>query len=577
VRSARRDGGAIGHLPPVLLAAAVAVSLALLLEYGAGLNFFADEWSWVIYRRGFSASAFFAPHVEHISVLPVAFYKLLMASFGLTSTAPYRIVSIALLAATAFVLFAYLRRRVGDWLALLACLLLLFMGAAWADLLWPFEMTLVGSLAAGVGMLVALERRDRRGDLGACGLLTISILCSSLGISFVLAAVVDVVQRRAEWRRRLFIPLVPFAIYVAWYAAYGYRSDHHVTIHNVLTSPIYLVNGIGSGLQSLLGLLPALGTGHDVTWGWLALAVAAVAVMARLRRGPRPRAELWPAAVAAASFWLLAGADLIPGREPTQSRYQYVGAALVLMVLAELFRGVRPRRTAVWVGVVALVALAVASSIRSLDQAHDYLRTQTALSRADLGAIEVARRTVDPAFAPTQAVAGPLLLPVTAGPYLAAADALGSPADSPAELARAPGVDRAWADDVLGHALPVRLSATAGTPRPAGRAPSLRSGRSLGAREAGPCAVVPAGARRGVVFAPRSATTLIRLGPGSAAIVQAQRFATGSYPLAVGGVDGGTQSALEIPRDRWQRPWRVRLYANQRVSICSASRRTARR
>jgi hypothetical protein len=561
----------MGHLPPVLLTAAVTASVVLLLEYGAGLNFFADEWSWVIYRRPFSADAFLYPHVEHISVLPAAVYKLLMALFGMTSTAPYRAVSVALLAVTTYVLFAYLRRRVGDWLALLGCLLLLFLGAAWQDLLWPFEISLIGSLAAGAAMLLVLERRSRRGDLAACGLLTVSVLCSSLGISFLLAAIVDVVQRRAEWRRRAFIPAIPALIYAIWYATWGDKAAHHVTAHNVLTAPIYLVNGVASALQSLLGLLPPLGTGHDVTWGWVALAALAAAAVRRLRRGPRPRAELWPVAVAAASFWLLAGADYIPGREPTQSRYQYIGAALVLMVLAELFRGVRPRRAAVWVGIVAVVALAVTSGVRSLDQAHTYLRTQTALSRADLGAIEIARRTVAPTFAPTEDIAGPVILPLTAGPYLAAVDALGSPADSPAELASAPGTIRAWADDVLGHALPVSLSSTSSAPRPAGRAPSLRDGRSLGARRAGPCLEIPAGARRGTVFAPGAATTVIRLAPGSPAILQAQRFATGSYPFTVGSIDGGTQSVLEIPRDRWHRPWRVRLLANQRVSICGAS------
>lgn len=575
-RPADRSGtsswaGVVDALPLILLCIAVAESTLLLLDYTSGLNFWGDEWSFVIYRRAFSAPAFFLPHGEHISVLPVAVYKLLMSLFGLTSTTPYRIVSVVVIGVAAFVVFAYLRRRVGDWLALLACVGLVFLGAAWQDLLWPFEMSLVGSLVSGIGMLLALERRDRRGDLTACGLLTISILCSSLGVSFLLAAIVEVAQRRSEWRGRAFVPAIPGVIYVVWYVTYGYMAEHHVTVHNVLTSPIYLVNGVAAALQSFLGLMPALGAHHHVTWGWVALAALVVAVAVHLRRGPRPRPELWPLVAAAASFWLLAGANYSPGRSPTESRYQYIGVAFVLMILAEVFHGARLRRPAAWAGVVAVVGLAVWSGLHDLDRGRLYLREQTALSRADLGAIEVARRTVDPDFDPTMDVAGPVTLPLTAGPYLAAADALGSPADTPAELAAAPDIARAWGDDVLGHALPVTLGGSSSRSATAGPAPMLLGGAAA-ARVRGACVdVPPAATAKGAVFAPAGPTTLIRVPRGPLAIVQMRRFATGSFPFTAGGVDGGTTGLLRIPPDRVARPWRVRVTAKQGVTMCNAS------
>ena len=98
--------------------------------------------------------------------------------------------------------FVYVRERLGDIPALIAAAVVLFLGPAWQDLLWSFQIGLVGSLATGVFALLALERTSRRGDLAACALLVGSIGLSNLGVSFVLAAAVMLaIQRRlaAAW------------------------------------------------------------------------------------------------------------------------------------------------------------------------------------------------------------------------------------------------------------------------------------------------------------------------------------------------------------------------------------------
>ena len=59
--------------------------------------------------------------------------------------------------------------------------LLLFLGPAWSDLLWPFELAFVGSVLFGLAMLLALDRDDARGDVAACAFLAISLGFSSLG------------------------------------------------------------------------------------------------------------------------------------------------------------------------------------------------------------------------------------------------------------------------------------------------------------------------------------------------------------------------------------------------------------
>ena len=96
---------------------------------------------------------FLDPYNDHIILAPLSIYKALLAAFGMSSALPFQIVSILVFLLSVVLLFIYLRSRVGDWLALLGVILILFLGAGWNTLLWPFRS---GSLA-----------RSRRGS-GLC-------------------------------------------------------------------------------------------------------------------------------------------------------------------------------------------------------------------------------------------------------------------------------------------------------------------------------------------------------------------------------------------------------------------------
>ena len=137
------------------------------------------------------------------------------------SALPYRVVSTALFLLSAALLFVFLRRRVGDWPAVAATAIVLFLGAAWEDLLWSFQMTYFGSMAAGLGALLALERGDRRGEAVACALLVVSVVFGSLGLSFAIGAAVYVLLL-PERRRRLYVFLVPLAVYALWWLGWGH-------------------------------------------------------------------------------------------------------------------------------------------------------------------------------------------------------------------------------------------------------------------------------------------------------------------------------------------------------------------
>ena len=65
------------------------------------------------------------------------------------------------------------------------------------------------------------------------------------------------------------------------------------------------------------------------------------------RLGSVPR-WLWVVGAIALSYWLLAAFNLAPGRDATASRYQYVGGIFLLLIAAELVRGLRLAPRAIW-------------------------------------------------------------------------------------------------------------------------------------------------------------------------------------------------------------------------------------
>ena len=330
----------------LVLAVAVASSGALLLRLQSRLTFFADEWQFLLDRRGSSVGVFLDPHNDHIALAPVSIYKALLATFGMSSAAPFQVASTALFLLSTILLFVLLRSRVGDWAALLGTILVLFLGAAWVDLLWPFQIAFFGSMAAGLGALLALDRDDRAGDRVACLLLVASTAFLEMGIAFAVAALVNVALGRRPRGRRLYVGLVPIALYAVWYAGWGHQSTSRVTFHNLLHSPGYVFDIASQAIAALLGLAtPLTGDGHNLVglpWGRALLVVAIVLSIWRLRRVGGPSRGLWTALALGLTFWFLASLNAYSFlREPSDGRYVYPGAVFVLLIAAELLRGVR--------------------------------------------------------------------------------------------------------------------------------------------------------------------------------------------------------------------------------------------
>jgi hypothetical protein len=563
------------NAPMVLFGLAALAASVLLLALDSALTFYQDSYAFLVRRQDLSADSLFSPHNEHIVVLPVAIYRTLIEIFGMDSAWPEQVINTALLAAAAIVLFAYVRRRVGDWLALFAAIVILFFGPGWNVLIWEFQIGFSGSMAAGVAMLLALDRRDRFGDIAACLLLVVSMAFSSVGVAFAVGAVVDVWLRRDEGvLRRAFVPGVGLVLFAAWYLGYGHEAESTLSVRSVATSPAYVFDGLAASLDSLLGLnsrpVSAESTG-DISWGrpLLVALVVLVAVLWLPRHRMTPR--IWVVAAIALTFWGLAAANFVPGRDPESSRYMYMGAVLLVLLLAEIFNGVRPSNRILAVFAVATTA-AVASNLVLLTDGKRYLAAQSQFARADIGALEIARDVVHPKFLLDPSFAGtPSLVDVQAGPYFEAADAHGYLGDSPAQIFEEPEHMRERADDVLVHALrlgviPVPLNA----PVPGGPPTIAGADHPLG-RQQGSCLTLPGGTgEQMATLQVGPPGPVIHLSPGEPAQLGIRRFSRGDFPVVLADIAGGDSAKLRIPPDRSRVPWELGVQADQEVSVCGA-------
>jgi hypothetical protein len=532
-----------------LLLAAMALAAAYIVTLGSKLSFLLDDWGYIVLRRGNDFENWVRPDNEHFVAGPVTVWKLLITVFGIDSMLPFKLVSTALFLIGIWFLYLWTRRRIGDWVALIGMVALLFCGAAFDDLLWFASITFLGSMAGGLGMLVALDRQDRRGDLLACLGLSVSLIFSSLWVAFAAGAALDILLRRRKrpWLGRVFIVAVPALIYVAWWIGWGHEAESALSLHNIVRSPIWVFDSIAAAVAALLGLaVPAEGmtTPNGLDWGRPLTGALLLLALWRLWKMPRIPRSLWVVLAVAFVYWTLGGFDVKSGRVASASRYQYTGGAFVLMIAAGLLSGVRFQRR---LAIPALVVLgaAVLPNVVFFHEAYESYRRTSQIERADLAALEITRPRVDPAFRIEEEDADTGYVPVEAEAYFEARDADGSPAYDQAELTEAPEHARVPADKVMAAALAVELG---GLPAgPAGRCHS----------EAIEGGVLSLPVLRGGVALRSSAPVHLALG----------RF-SGAYPVALGDLEPGSWAELRIPTDLSGRPWQLQASGEGRLRLC---------
>lgn len=534
----------------LLAAGAICLSGGLLLHWLSRLTFWRDEWGFLLHRRGWSLNTFFDPAVEHLVAIPILIYKLLLEIFGMDSPAPFQLVAVITFLASLGLVYLYVRPRAGAWLALAAILPILFLGPAWDDLLFPYQLTWFGSVACGIAALFCLERRLPGWDIAATGLLCAGLLYSDAGIPFVAGALVEIGMRPDRFRR-VYVALVPTLLWVVWYLGWGHTAQTFVSVHNLANVPSYVLDGLSSSVAALLGLSTppgggAVGTASSLEWGRPLLLAALVVACWRIYRIGTPSPRLVATIVILLGFWALTGLNSSVLGLPTVGRYQYFGVVLLVLVAAELLRGVRIGPWAIVV-VLAVSVAAAASNVIRLKDAAAGLNQIAQQTRGGLAALELARDRVNPDLELTQENSDVDYIGLlNAGAYLSAVDAFGSPAYSPAELANAPEAGRVAADKVSATALGIALQPTA-----AGQARCLVVHLASGTGEA----IVPAD---GFVLRARGAGVHASL----------RRYASPPSPIDLGTLPAGRPELLRIPADRSSQPWRLQVTGKGPLAVC---------
>jgi hypothetical protein len=532
----------------LVLAIAVLASGALLLALDSQLTFIADDWELLVAREGWGPDVFLSPFHENIVIGPALVFKLLLAIFGMSSAVPFYIVSISLFLLSAVLLFVYLRGRIGDWPALIGAFLVLFLGAAFEDLLWAFQLGYFGSMAAGLGMLLALDRGDERGDRIACGLLAMSLAFSSLGIVFAVGALASIVLANKPRGRRLYVGLLPLALFAVWWLGWGHEAESHISLENLAHLPAYAFNAAAAGFTSLLGLATNDGSQPDqahLIWGQILVPIAAALVTLRAVRDKGISRGLAIALVLAFTFWALAGLNRSGERFPTSSRYQYPSAVFLLLIVGEALRGLRVPRLAI--AAAAAVAVAAALGGISLMQREHEDRWEPAADsiRSSLAAVDLAGASAMTAFP----VVFPPNITVSDRRYLAAVGDRGSPALSEAELLKRPEAERAGADLTMAQALGLSLA----PPR---------------SRAVGRCQTLASSAAGDTGLTLLRGEFTMKNEASSPVEVMLGRFSD-ELSVNLGPVDPQVTTSLAIPVDNATQPWRLGLIGSGPVRLCT--------
>jgi hypothetical protein len=537
------------------LAVAMCISATWMMIAGNGLSFTNDDLFYYaqyvahgtsdIRPSGGGLEYFFAPSNGHLQLGGKLLYRGIFETFG-ANYAVFRAANVAGLMVCVGLFFELARRRVGPWVALVPCLSLLSLGYAWEAFIWAFDLHTTYALALGLGAILALQRGDRRGDIVACALLTLSIAMIELGLAVAVGIAISVLLLPDRWRR-IWIFLIPVALYGCWWLWAAKFDQPGIELANVKLIPHTVTDALAAIAGSVFGLNP---TGEGVFepltgvtgWGSALATLATVALVWRISCGGVPR-TLWVFLAVVLAYWVLIA---IGGRAGDSSRYIFAGTLLVFLVAADALAGARLPTIAV-VAALAIVALAIPPNVAKLYDGRGPQLDDATNSRVEYAMLDLVEGPIPPEYAPGKDkrvtdLGGVVFTPMPAGDYLEAAERfghLGMPLD---ELRGESQQRREIADASLVGALRLALEPVSPPADPAA-CPSALEGR--------PGASV-------FFFPPRRGTLLGSRGERPIKVAVG-RFGEGSSGLVLGKLGAGGWGRLAFPPDSAPDRWFVVL------------------
>jgi hypothetical protein len=549
-----------------VLGTAMLCSAGLILYAAHGQGFAIDELFYygrvaakqgqLVHYAPFSPEYLLAPFNGHLPLGGRFVYELVFATVGADYTV-FVLINIATLLAVVALVFELARRRVGNAAALAPCIVLLFLGFAREQLLWPLDFNTAAALAAGLAAVLAVQREDRRGDVLACLALLASVAMIELGLAFAMGIGLWLaISRPRDVLRRAWIVAVPVVLYAAWYVwarKFGQSEAHSGNLHLI---PETFMHGAAAALGSLTGTNPIVAGTYvgSVTWFGRALAVAiGIALLVRIWGRSLPR-TIWIWLLVLGVYWLLLA---IAARPAEGSRYILVSAVLIVLIAADMAR--RRLSDPVALVLLALAAVALPANIVQLtkDRGGDTLHHDPPVSSTEFAMLELARDHVDPEYVVTAdprvgEVDGGLFIGIPAGAYLDAAAHNGSIAYSLDEVREQDETLRLIADASLIGALGV--SAEPASPPSAGS-----RCRTI---------AVPPGVES-ITFTTAAGKTLLRPQGGEKTGLWLARFAD-PRGIGIDYMPSGSWTELTIPADEAPDPWRVTV--DHSVTACTPAR-----
>jgi hypothetical protein len=356
-----------GRWPRRVFVAGLVVAAPLLLWVGRHHWFFLDEWL-VLQRDGLTDPGYLDAHNGHWITVVALDYRLNFRIWGLGTYVPYQVPVVAAhLASAALLRLVMLRVGVRGGLATGAALVFVFLGSGRDNITFGFQISMTGSLLAGLALLLLADHAgpvDRRDVLGLV-VGVVGLMTSSVFVALLVGVGVSVLVRRGV-RVAAFYAVPLGLVYGAWYVRYGAGEGDPLRLTgNTIRFAARMLGAVFDALTA--GGVPAVALG----------AVAAVGVGAALqtarRTGDRQPAALLGGLVVA---WLVFAGLTALGRAESAvtadshgtSRYVHIGVALFLPAVAA---GVdRLARWHVAAGVVA-AALVLVGVPRNLDRLGD--------------------------------------------------------------------------------------------------------------------------------------------------------------------------------------------------------------
>lgn len=353
------------HLPTIAFLATLVFAFVVFERYGWRFWFYGDEWDFLITNRltgdmdaGTFVRVLMHPHNEHWSVLPRLWYMVADSIWGLRTYTPYLTASILMHLGVAILLWLVIRRLgVRPWIASGAGMVMALFGPGAENIFWGFQVGFMGSAFFGLAALLFADHdgRNRRRDGFACVCGLCSLLCSGIGIPFVVGLAISI------WFRRGIRPTIGIVLPLAtsfsvWYLFFGRANEANAVPRAGPSQWMPYIFSQSTNAIEQITQVPMIGGGIIV--------VIILFVGVRLLPDFRERGTLAPmygllTSALVMSITTAIGRSSLGVDQSRASRYVYLLAVMLIPVLAMMLESLlrKDRRTTIPVAV--LVAIAV--------------------------------------------------------------------------------------------------------------------------------------------------------------------------------------------------------------------------